>query len=248
MPKPESRASCKASELRQLRVLRLLRLLLPCVALLSATGCIPFAVGSTAQTVPVGDRTSSLVASIVVNGGAPYRDSLAWWSRSFNYPMSDAEFRFGLTDASDLGLRIPNGSGLIVNHKQRQRGAAHPDSSAFATMIGGGIVNLGEHLFVEGTLFWNGARRGQVMTYGGLRAMHVLPITRDALSDSPTLGGFLGLRLGSGAGSVSPEIALYYDRSVLALRRRDLVIVPSVTVTDFAFFRGWPRIPRRYPR
>ena len=66
--------------------------------------------------------------------------------------------------------------------------------------------------------------------YGGLRAMQVVPITRGAVSDSPTLGLFGGLRLGDDDFVLSPEIGVYYDRSALHVRNASVIVVPALTL------------------
>lgn len=112
------------------------RLLL--TGLLSLTiGCIPYTMGSTAQTVPVGEQSRTTTAGFIIGGGSDLKDSENAGGTT-NMPMSDVEIQWGLTDHSDIGLRVPGGSGLVLNHKTRHRGAAHPDSAGVATLIGGG--------------------------------------------------------------------------------------------------------------
>jgi hypothetical protein len=60
--------------------------------------------------------------------------------------------------------------------------------------------------------------------------MHVLPLNDIAVSDTPTLGLFGGVRLGSGRRGFSPELGIYYDRSALGLRSSNIIVVPSVTL------------------
>jgi hypothetical protein len=104
-----------------------------------------------------------------------------------------------------------------------------PDSTAVATVIGGGIVNWGNHAYVEAGLIASG-REDDVVPYGGLRAMHVVPISSGAVSDTPTAGVFGGVRFRVGTNfSLSPEVGIYYDESALGLRERDIIVVPSVT-------------------
>jgi hypothetical protein len=204
-------------------------------------GCIPYTMGSTAQTVPAGEQVRTTTAGFVIGGGSDLQDAEGG-NGSTNMPMSDVEVRWGLTDHSDLGIRIPGASGIILNHKTRQKGAAHPDSAGFATLIGGGVVNWAQHAFMEGAVIWSSARTGSTIRYGGFKVMHILPIASGAVKDTPTIGGFFGLRLGDGETIISPELGVYHDRSALGIRRGSIIVVPAVTLRGISFPRrifGW---------
>jgi len=140
-----------------------------------------------------------------------------------------------MTDRSDFGLRITSGSGLVLNYKRRHVGFADPDSAGIATMWGAGIVNWANHAHVEGTLLWSGNRRGQSVRYGGLRVMHSFPIDIGAVRDTPSAGVFFGFRWGTMDSGVTPELAIYYDESALDIRERNIIFVPSVTLTGIGF-------------
>jgi hypothetical protein len=56
----------------------------------------------------------------------------------------------------------------------------------------------------------------------------VAPLSRSAVSDSPTAGGFLGLRIGREQLGISPEVGVYYDRSALGVRSHDVIVVPAL--------------------
>ena len=104
-------------------------------------------------------------------------------------------------------------------------------------MVGGGLVNWGDHLHLEATLITSAAESDRFTPYGGIRAMQVIPISRGAVHDSPTLGAFLGTRIGSLTSGISPEIGVFYDHSALRIRKGNLLIVPSLTVHgDFGRF------------
>ena len=61
--------------------------------------------------------------------------------------------------------------------------------------------------------------------------MHVLPISSGAVSDTPTVGVFGGMRLRIGTSfSLSPELGVYHDQSALGLRDSDVILVPSITL------------------
>ncbi len=202
---------------------------------LFAGACIPYTVGTTAQTVPPHERETSAMVAALSAGGESFGDSAR--SRSAPYMAIDGETRFGLSDHSDLGVRIVSSSGLVVNYKHRHSGFAHPDSAAFSTMWGGGFINGGAHAHVEGTLLLSSRRRGSVVTFGGVRLMQALPIARGAAHDDPTAGAFVGLHIGWEDVAVVPELGIYYDRSVLGIRSNSLMVIPSVTL------RGIP-LPR----
>lgn len=202
-----------------------------------AAGCLPYTVGTTAQTVPVGERRVTTSLSYVIGSGSEY-DSTRGGGRNI-MAVSDAEVRLGVTDNADVGLRLTSLSGFVVNLKTRHTDEASPDAPAFATMLGAGIVNVGDHAMVEGTLLWSGRRRGELLPYGGLRAMQVFPLNRDAVEDTPSIGALLGLRLGNDDSYFAPELAIYYDRSALKNRSTNWLVVPGVTLRGIRF-------PRRF--
>jgi hypothetical protein len=189
------------------------------------TGCIPLTVGSTARPVPVGATVHSMSLYVVPNS---LDDSIS--NRSFPRYGVDPEVRFGLDDRSDIGVRLPNMSGVVANYKRRLNGDSQAPGAATAIMVGGGLVNLGDHLHLEATLLTSGEERTTFTPYGGLRAMQVIPINRGAVHDSPTLGGFLGARIGTVTAGISPEIGVFYDRSALKLHKGNVLVVPAITI------------------
>jgi hypothetical protein len=191
------------------------------------TSCIAYSVGTTARPVPKGEFQPNLAAYFIPGGiDSPGNDAA---DDSLSYASADFEGRWGLSDRSDLALRAPAGSGIIVTWKRLVNAVNDPDSTAVATVIGGGIVNFGNHAYVEAGLIASG-REDDVVPYGGLRAMHVVPISSGAVSDTPTAGVFGGVRFRVGTNfSLSPEVGIYYDESALGLRERDIIVVPSVT-------------------
>ena len=90
--------------------------------------------------------------------------------------------------------------------------------------------NGGEHFLMQGTLIASGNPYATVTPYGGVRAMHVVPITQGAVRDKPTIGAFGGLQIGDAAFTIRPELGVYYDHSALGLRRGDLMFVPAFTL------------------
>ena len=83
---------------------------------------------------------------------------------------------------------------------------------------------------MELTVLGSGRTRHALTPYGGLRVMQVAPLARGAVHDSPTAGGFLGLRIGRSAFGISPEVGVFYDRSALELRKRNVIVVPAISV------------------
>ena len=199
------------------------------LALTFATGCLPYTVGSTAQTIPAGESRRAAIVYYIPDAIDLSGDSVAVPIRG-----SDLELRYGLDDKSDIGLRIPAYSGAVITYKRRLAGTSAPESPAVSFITGGGFVNWGEHAELEATLIASGRGDGILTPYGGVRAMQVIPISRTGLHDSPTAGGFLGVRLRMGHIDVSPEVAVYYDRSVLGIRRANYIVVPGLTLSPRA--------------
>lgn len=83
-------------------------------------------------------------------------------------------------------------------------------------------MNLGNHAYLEATLIASG-RQARFTPYGGLRASQVLPFMRDGVHDTPTAGGFLGVRIGREQLGESPEVGVYCDRSVSGVRSGDVI-------------------------
>ena len=124
---------------------------------------------------------------------------------------------------------VPAGSGAIIDYKRLINGVNDRDRLAVATIVGAGIVNFGNHAFFAAGLIASGREDGHV-PYGGIRAVHVIPISSGAVSDTPTAGVFGGVRFRVGTNfSLSPELGVYYDKSALELRRRNIVVIPSIT-------------------
>lgn len=195
-------------------------------------GCIPLTVGSTAQPVPVGTTVHSMSMHVVPNS---VHDSIN--NRSYPRYGIDPEVRFGLDDRSDIGVRAPSFSGIVANYKRRLNGISQAPGAATALMVGGGLVNWGDHAHLEATLITSAADNDRFTPYGGIRAMQVIPINKGAVHDSPTLGGFFGARIGSLKAGISPEIGVFYDHSALRLRKGNILIVPAITIHgDFGRF------------
>jgi hypothetical protein len=197
------------------------------VPLVLTIGCLPYTVGTAAQTVPAGETTRTGIVYYIPDAIDLKHDSIAGPIRG-----TDLEIRYGLDDKSDLGFRVPAYSGAVFTYKRRLAGMSDPDSAAVAFMAGGGFVNWGEHAETELTFMASGRPVGDVLTpYGGLRIMQVIPMAHSAVHDTPTAGGYVGMRLHMGDMDVSPELGVYYDKSALGLRPTNYIIVPGVSLT-----------------
>ena len=196
------------------------------LALAAVIGCLPYTVGSTAHTLPRGETAHAAIVYFIPDAIDLSGDSVSTPIRG-----TDLELRYGLDDRSDIGVRIPAYSGAVFTYKRRIAGTPAPESAALSVMTGGGFVNWGEHAEVEATLIASGASGRIATPYGGVRAMQVIPMSRNAVHDRPTAGGFLGVRIRFGEIDVSPELGVYYDPSALGIRSTNYIIVPGVTFT-----------------
>jgi hypothetical protein len=201
---------------------------------LLVAACIPYTVGTTAQPLRAGQNSTSMSTFVMPSIGGLES------SRSASFLAVDFERRFGLDDRSDLGVRVPSGSGLIVNYKRLLTDSSK--GTQVAVMPGAGFVNLGEHAHFELTLLASARERPPVVTgvdttlrptfvpYAGIRVMQVAPLAQGAAHDLPTAGAFLGVKIGGTDFGISPEIGFFYDHSTLGVRRGDLVVVPAISV------------------
>ena len=194
------------------------------LSVLSSAACIPYTVGTTAQPVPEGEAVPSVVWYSIPNGFERLRDSGAVAFTGF-----DVEGRVGVSDRADVGVRIPSFTGVVVNYKYRLTSSPNRNAAAVAVMGGLGLVNLGNHAYLEATLLAS-ARQAKFTPYGGLRASQVLPFARDGIHDSPTAGVFVGVRIGRRYLGVSPELGVYYDRSASGVRSGNVIFVPALVV------------------
>lgn len=193
-----------------------------------ASGCVPYAVGTTPEPAPRGAIVPSTTVQVAAGqpalGFDPSDGDTDERTTTFTF---DNAVHFGLDDRSDAGVRLVGSSGVVATYK-RQLTPSGPRRIATAAIVGGGIVGLGSHAHVEATVL--GAYPLQTMTpYGGLRVQHLLPLGNDTFAPSPAVGGFFGIRLGEPDLGISPELGLFYSPTD-TLFETDWVIVPSVTV------------------
>lgn len=217
--------------------------------LLLAGGCIPYATGTTAATVAPGTVAPAVSVYFVPGGIETLNGDSAGNSSLIGV---DAEARMGIDDRSDLGIRAPGAAGVVLDYKRRLTALDDPDAPGLALLLGAGVVNIGEHALVSAGFVASGRRNDRLTPYGGFKAMKVYPLTESAVHDEPTVGVFGGLRIGSERLGVSPELAVFYDRSALGLRTNDVIVVPSFTfhgdqLIDALFGRRPYRAPPRRP-
>lgn len=200
------------------------RFALGSVALLvGATGCIPYTTGSTAQTAPIGQTTAATSSYFIPNAFKRPGDTIS--APLFGV---DREWRHGVDAQSDVGVRLlPVGAAVDYKHRWRDY---EPGSPALAYMIGGGIVNAGEHALFEATLVASGDETAQITPFGGVRALQVAPIAQGAVHDSPTIGAFAGVQVGDATFRIRPELGVFYDHSALKLRPGNFIFVPAITI------------------
>lgn len=208
--------------------------LLLLAVLAGASACIPYTVGSTAHTVAPGETTNQTSWYTIPNGIRRPGDSVG-----VAMAGADIEWRHGVSERSDVGMRLLPG-GVSGNYKSRFMDAA-PGGMSAAYMVGGGLVNWAEHLHLEATLIASGHEGGGLVPYGGFRAMQVVPLTSVAVRDDPSLGVFAGLQLRVGQYVVRPELGIYHDPSALDLRNRNIIIVPAVTLQRARYGRSGAR-------
>lgn len=218
---------------------------LPLVLLVTlvASGCIPYAVGTTAETVPEGEIASSSTYMVIPGGvefDPSYEGDRVDDSRDETdvpVPYAAAGARFGVGPNTDIGVYSPGFSGVVVNVKQQLQRAEPGAPLGVALMGGAGVINYGLHAYLEATAIVSGREDVVATPYGGVRIMQTIPLSSEAVSDTPAAGGFGGVRLGDRDLGVSAEVGVFYDRSALGLRERDVVVVPSVTLHGDRLFR-----------
>ncbi|HEX7938616.1 MAG TPA: hypothetical protein VF483_06450 [Gemmatimonadaceae bacterium] len=220
----------------------------------AAPACIPYTVGTTAQPVAPGSSTTAMMMYVQPSINYDTANHSPFNARSGL--VVDGEYRYGVDDKSDVGLRVIGLSGLVLNYKRLLSDTA--SALRFAVMPGAGIVNGGAHAYGEFTFIVSGheppsgIRSGTgvpqvlIVPYAGFRVSQVAPIAENAVHDQPTYGGFVGVRFGTTQFGVSPEIGVFHDHSALGVRRRDVVFVPAVVLHGNELIGVFRRLPRTF--
>lgn len=217
------------------------------LAFLLSGACIPYSTGTTAVPIPEGSMEPNLALYFVPGG----MENLGRDSIGSSLLGIDMELRYGIDERSDLGVRFPGFSGAVLNYKRRLDDL-EDDGPAVAALFGVGVVNAGQHFEMEASLLASGLPNDRVTPYGGIKTIVVFPATPEAVSDDPSIGAFAGMRLGSEGLGISPEIAVFYDRSALDIREGSWILVPSITfhgqeLFDLLLGRRSPGRTRRPP-
>ena len=200
-----------------------------CVLLLAASGCVPYAVGTTAATVPERSVVPSAVVQIASANRALDQDD-----RSGGAAVAVGnETRLGLGPRSDVGVRLLGLGSVVASYKRRLSGTG---DAGTALLIGAGVVGA-ERVHGEVTLVHSLAARGRITPYGGVRVQAMRAFAGDAIQTPAAVGAFAGGRFGWPDLALSPELGVFYSPSPLA-RDGDLVIVPSVTVHGARLMRA----------
>lgn len=210
-----------------MRPLRSVSFLLVC----ALPACIPYSVGTTARPTPVGEFLPSGTVYFIPGGleSPTYSEDGEEKKESLSLFGTDVGARYGIDEVSDIGLRLSGLSGVVLDYKRLLTPGPDPAAPAVAALVGAGVVNLGEHAHFEASLLASGRESTTLTPYGGVRAMQVVPLSASAVSDSPTIGIFGGVRLGTADLGISPELGIFYDRLALGLRKSNVIVVPSFT-------------------
>lgn len=210
------------------------------VVVLSTSGCLPYAVGMTAATVPRGDVVTGTSTSLVKGANALRRGDVV------TLPTFDVESRYGINTRTDYGVRVTSLSGVVGSLKRRLD--ANEAGASLAGQAEVGVVNLGQHVYGGVALMASTSEDRPTVLYGGARLMAVAPIVRDAVYDRPTAGGFAGMRVATASIDLYPELGVYHDHSALELRTSTWIVVPSLSLRLRSdHIRHRPRVPRRPP-
>ncbi len=199
-------------------------------SVLLLSGCVPYAVGTTAATVP----ERRVEPSGVVQIASARRDLDQGDGLSSPAVSLGNEARLGLDARTDVGVRLTGFGGVTASVKRRLSGSG---DSGMAIMLGAGVAGA-SHIHTEATLIVSrdhlGGRLGQIVgprvaPYGGLRFQDLAPFASDALNTPPAVGAFFGARLGWPDLAISPEVGVFYSPTDI-YGERAVIVVPSVTV------------------
>ena len=190
------------------------------------SGCVPYAVGTTADTAAPREVQPSAVLQVVSSrrdldrGDEPRGAGLALGNSA----------RLGLDQRSDIGVQIIGLGSITASYKRRLTGPLESDRGT-ALIVGAGVIGT-SHLHTEATFVASpGALviAPHVVPYGGVRVQDLTPFGNDALNSSPAIGLFAGGRFGWPDLALSPELGIFYSPSPLR-GDRNVIVVPSVTV------------------
>ncbi len=201
-------------------------LVLLVAALSGLGGCVPYAVGTTADTVAPREVEPSAVLQAVSSRRDLDRGDDP---RGAGITIANAA-RLGLDERSDIGVMIVGLGSISATYKRRLTGPLGADRGT-ALIVGAGVIGT-SHLHAEATLV---ASPGplqiapRVVPYAGVRVQDLTPFGNNGLGSSPAIGVFAGGRFGWPDLALSPELGLFYSPSPLS-GDDTVIVVPSVTV------------------
>ncbi len=199
---------------------------------LSLPACTPYTMASTARTVPRGETQRTRIFYAVPGGvESQGSDSTTGSAAStLTVPGMDMEWRYGIDERSDFGLRVTSWSGAVFTYKRRLGDTSSTPRVATAIMAGGGVTNWGQNAHAELSVVMSGREDRAATGYGGMRFIQTAPLGKGIPQDQPTAGAFGGIKLGRGDIRMSLEVGAFYDHSALGLRSGDFIVVPAVSV------------------
>ncbi len=195
-------------------------------ALAGLGGCVPYAVGTTAETVAAREVEPSAVLQAVSSRRDLDRGDDP---RGAGVTIANSA-RLGLDSRSDVGVTIVGLGSITATYKRRLSGPLESDRGT-ALIVGGGVIGT-SHLHAEATLVASpGALQiaPRVVPYAGLRVQDLTPFGSSGLNSSPAIGIFAGGRFGWPDLALSPELGIFYSPSPLS-GDDTFIVVPSVTV------------------
>ncbi|HWK90169.1 MAG TPA: hypothetical protein VNP72_09245, partial [Longimicrobium sp.] len=113
-----------------------IRFLSAALVMLLAGACIPYTTGTTATPVADGALVPNTAIYFVPGGMENFNGD----SAGASIIGMDVEIRYGIDDRSDLGVRFPGFSGVVLNYKRRIDGGP-AEGPAVALLVGTGVVN-----------------------------------------------------------------------------------------------------------
>ena len=194
--------------------------------MLLVSGCVPYAVGTTADTV----APREVEPSVVLQAVSSRRDlDRGDDPRGAGLTLANSA-RLGLDARSDIGLTLVGLGSITATYKRRLTGPLASDRGT-ALIVGAGVIGT-SHLHAEATLVASpGALQiaPRVVPYAGLRVQDLTPFGADGLDSTPAVGVFAGGRFGWPDLALSPELGVFYSPSPL-LGDDAVIVVPSVTI------------------
>ena len=188
-----------------------------------AAGCLPYTMGSTAATVPRGEQRTT------VSVAASFGDRSPDEPPETPITIVDAETRVGISEWSDVGLRITGINGAVVSYKHRLHGSTR--GAALSAQVEGGVVKAGSMAMGGLSVLASSADAKRTAIFGGVRYLPVTRLTRDADREISTMGGFLGVQLRWASFVLLPELSVIRGYDDIIAHRATWFVIPSLSLT-----------------